>query len=473
MSVFVIGMHRSGTSAVTRVINLLGPTVCDSKDLLPPTPENPKGFWESASLTAFNDDLLQFMGGTWSGPPQLSDGWIWDARLDPYRERGRALFHSLHSQHAWVWKDPRNSLLLPFWINALNVSAVIIFVLRNPLEIARSLERRNGISKTLSLSLWERYMRVAIENVRGLPVLFLRYSDLLRDPTAWSKVASRFLAKNGIPGVCEEASLEINEFVDCRLRHASAAADDVTCDPDFSEAQRQLCVALDSIVGDHEAFRCPDLPAETVRTEAILAERRRGDLYERRRTAEYQAAEAERARVVAEQASEFAAERRRLEEQITALQEEYRRIDGDQRRGAAEYQAAEAERARIVAEWTSGFAAEQSRLEEQIATLQDERRQIEGDLGEATTSLGAASQRLELFETENEALSGEVLRLGKLIASQREREARQLEELKALRNEVSVLHREVASRQELIESMQRTRTWRVRNSVRQLAGRTV
>lgn len=59
---------------MTRVINLLGPTVCHSKDLLPPTPENPKGFWESASLTAFNDDLLQFVGGTWSGPPHLGEG---------------------------------------------------------------------------------------------------------------------------------------------------------------------------------------------------------------------------------------------------------------------------------------------------------------------------------------------------------------------------------------------------------------
>ena len=64
--------------------------------------------------------------------------------------------------HVWGWKDPRNSLTLPFWQELLpNLKTLII--VRNPLEVAYSMRERNGTSYAFGLRLWEIYNRRLIE----------------------------------------------------------------------------------------------------------------------------------------------------------------------------------------------------------------------------------------------------------------------------------------------------------------------
>jgi hypothetical protein len=61
--VLVVGMHRSGTSATTRVLNLFGLSLCEEKDLWLSLPGNETGYWESSSLSRFNERLLTAAGG--------------------------------------------------------------------------------------------------------------------------------------------------------------------------------------------------------------------------------------------------------------------------------------------------------------------------------------------------------------------------------------------------------------------------
>ena len=80
VGVFVLGMHRSGTSVATRLINLLGVPAPIEEDLLPPDRGNPTGYWESSSLVAYNDRLLEVLGSEMTCPEAFGPGWERDPR---------------------------------------------------------------------------------------------------------------------------------------------------------------------------------------------------------------------------------------------------------------------------------------------------------------------------------------------------------------------------------------------------------
>ena len=62
----VLGMHRSGTSALARVLGLMGAWIGDDDDLLPPHPtDNPTGYWERADVVHSHEDFLANIGHAW------------------------------------------------------------------------------------------------------------------------------------------------------------------------------------------------------------------------------------------------------------------------------------------------------------------------------------------------------------------------------------------------------------------------
>ncbi len=279
--VFVLGMHRSGTSAVARIVNLVGVPLGDPADLMPPSSDNPEGYWESLSLVKWNDEILYRMGGSWAGPPKLPRGWEKDLRLDPIRDHAHAAFAAVYSTPIWAWKDPRNSTTLPFWRDLLGVRSLVVFVWRNPLEVWRSLEKRDGFSKAHAIALWERSMRDALAASAGLPTIFVPYGDLLENPERSGRAIAAFLAAHGIAAEWERAAAEAATFLRPSLRHSTFSAADVVADADLSESQRALALAVDELRGAVDALVPPPLPPETPSTEPLLAERGRGDRFER------------------------------------------------------------------------------------------------------------------------------------------------------------------------------------------------
>jgi hypothetical protein len=271
--VFVLGMHRAGTSALAGAIGLLGVPLGTESAIKPASPVNPQGFWEIEPLTAFNEELLVALGGSWSSPPRLTGSWQEDGRLEPYRERGRELFAELHPTPQWIWKDPRNSLLLPFWTSVLAVKPILVISHRSPLEIHRSLAARDGISKPLALALWERYLRAALEAAEGQRVLVLRYSALVADPRGACDRLAGFLKKAGVS--CDGASEDrLMEFLRDDLRRSRLEDADAERDPDISVSQRRLLSALEELEGEHSALPVIDLPPETSQTEMLIGARR-------------------------------------------------------------------------------------------------------------------------------------------------------------------------------------------------------
>ena len=275
MPVFVLGMHRSGTSAVTRTVNLLGVPLGAAADLMPANAGNPKGYWESSDLRAVNDELLEILGGSWSAPPRLDPGWEQDPRLEPIRHRARAAFETIYTGPEWIWKDPRTSITLPFWMDVARVRPVIVLVHRNPLEIWQSLLTRDGFSKITAFALWERYLRSALENARGLPVFVIPYEGLLRNSRHWCEALATFFDLHGGRPDRSDQTEEIEAFLDRELRHAAFAKQDIENDSILRPEQRRLFDALESAIGGHDAFVPLDIGSESPVTEDVLAERRR------------------------------------------------------------------------------------------------------------------------------------------------------------------------------------------------------
>ena len=272
VGVFVLGMHRSGTSVATNVITSLGVATARSDDLVPPTAENPKGYWESTSLIRVNTAILGAVGSETGCPTALPRGWENDKRLDGLRDEARASFRRSFPIAPWVWKDPRNCLTFAFWKKTLGVRPAIVLVNRNPLEIAASLHTRSGERKIYALALWERYLRQALAHTSGLPILTTAYAQLVGSPEAWAREATRFLAGLGV--ACHESTESAGAIVDRGLKHSEFDREDFLADPDVSPEQRALYLYLESLERDGDA-RGTALPRETPTTDALLAERRR------------------------------------------------------------------------------------------------------------------------------------------------------------------------------------------------------
>ena len=203
--VLVFGMHRSGTSALTRVLNLLGLSMCRADDIMAAQPDdNERGYWESTSLAAMNDALLIHLGGTWDDPPppDVLDGQVATLRSAGLDGVARSLFYATFARSpvaAFVWKDPRACLLGPFWDAVLDCPTVAVVMWRHPIEVASSLHRRNGMPVEAGLALWETYTRRALDAARTRAHIVLSYEDLMCRPSVVVEHLVHFLDDSGIP----------------------------------------------------------------------------------------------------------------------------------------------------------------------------------------------------------------------------------------------------------------------------------
>ncbi len=72
----VVGMHRSGTSALTGALGELGmavPAAEDRYEYYGPAKGNPE-HWESRAMGLQDDALLERLGCTWDAPPDPDVG---------------------------------------------------------------------------------------------------------------------------------------------------------------------------------------------------------------------------------------------------------------------------------------------------------------------------------------------------------------------------------------------------------------
>jgi GT2 family glycosyltransferase/glycosyltransferase involved in cell wall biosynthesis len=218
-AVCIAGAHRSGTSMLTRLLHACGLYLGPESALMPPQADNPEGFWEHLGFVAVNDELLNELGGAWDLPPRSDENFS-DPRLHSLTMKARLLIEGFDSARVWGWKDPRNSLTLPFWQNVLPGLKTLIIV-RNPLEAAHSMRERNGMSYSFGLRLWEIYNRRLIDGANAEDRLVTHYDLFFEDPANELRRIAYFI---GLPNteVANAAAL-----VTRQKRHTHFSIDDL------------------------------------------------------------------------------------------------------------------------------------------------------------------------------------------------------------------------------------------------------
>jgi hypothetical protein len=265
-------MHRSGTSAVTGAIGGLGFQLVSEKDRLSPHESNAE-HWESLAILLHNDEILAHFAATWDAPPQLPQGWEDDRGLPDRGTASELLGVAYPHPGPSVWKDPRVCLLLPYWRPVLRAPMAAVLVWRDPVAVARSLQRRNGTSLAYGVALWERYNRSALANLVGIDTYVVDYDALVEDPastlsglTAWLTSTGTF---DGMQSWDHERALSV---VTAEMRHQSVGTRDAEGRIVLDE-QRQLMDHLIELAGGHQDLpqvRCEESPW----TEAMFEARR-------------------------------------------------------------------------------------------------------------------------------------------------------------------------------------------------------
>lgn len=233
----VLGMHRSGTSALAGVLFRMGLKV--GKFLLKENEFNERGYYEDSRVTRFHDELLSSLGRSWDDErPYPAD---WSQRLASADHQVNVLVDLIRKEYeletSCVIKDPRISLLLPLWkraFSALECQPRYAISLRHPIEVADSLWRRDTMPRNKALLLYTAYLLAAERETRGCPRVVVAYECLLKD---WKKScqAIKTVLEINLPELNRSTSNAIDSFLSNDLRHFIKKETDSAGDADNPE----------------------------------------------------------------------------------------------------------------------------------------------------------------------------------------------------------------------------------------------
>jgi hypothetical protein len=348
-----------------------------------PNDSNPLGYWESQPIAEFHDRLFRAMTTSW-------DAWT-PLNAAPPAATGELIgliTAEFGSASTFVVKDPRMCRLVPFWLSALEGSDIgpsAILIVRDPVEVARSLATRDGLPFEFSLLMWLRHMLDAEYATRSVPRSIVSYRELLTD---WRAVARRVSSDLDIAWPCslETAGEAISEFVKPEMRHHVSDAMDIHAGPPLDHWAMQVRDGL-------ELLRCGE-PVQAAAALAALDEVRgqvdaAGLIYGRAdelvrgiTTGRLDQTDADR-QALRDWAAALEADRARLRDHVAALEVEQRQraADREAELDRMERQAAALRAERdVLSERATHLSERATHLSEQASHLQAEHDRVVGDL---------------------------------------------------------------------------------------------
>jgi GT2 family glycosyltransferase/glycosyltransferase involved in cell wall biosynthesis len=501
-SVLILGMHRSGTSALAGAIGLAGVDL--GPNLTPGREDNPRGFFEHDEIWRLHQRLLEELGSDWDDFRALPAGWQ-DTAAAAEASAGLSaiLARDFADVPLWGVKEPRMSRLFALWprlVHDVGAEPKAILALRHPLETARSLRHRNGIAIAHGLALWLRYTLDGERCTRATTRAVQHYPDLLSD---WRAELARLDAALGLglPERAPDTDAKLAAFLDADLRHQRSAEDaDDWGDAGMLEAWCGTaytamlapgvpdCGSLDAIAaefaawehgaaafGDQIAYRLRRARQQDGTIDWLEGERTKLVDFVEKQSSEHEAAHREQVEAITTLTGDrdwLADERRKLLEERDRTAEE-RRLEvagheGEIRASSQRIQALVEERTKLIDERTK-LIDERTRLTEERTRLAEERRR---EVAEHATELGVRSQRIQMLLEERERLA---------LARRNEADAYEarLEQLSdAIRDEIAYRHQaeldlaaadrgleqlrmKLAHTEQTVVAMHRSTSWRV------------
>jgi len=223
----IAGMHRSGTSALTKTLSILGADL--PSNLMPPMKgNNEKGFWESRDLEKIHDSILESAGSMWDDWSEFNPEWFETITAIKYQKKLlKYLKKDFKKSPLFIIKDPRVCRFLPLWFEAsyqFNSRPFVLIPFRHPLEVAISLKKRDGMAISKGLLLWLRHIVDAVHYSQSTPRAFISYNSLLSD---WDACTANITQQTGVkwPKKSALSQLQIEEFLDIRQRHQTLEKD--------------------------------------------------------------------------------------------------------------------------------------------------------------------------------------------------------------------------------------------------------
>jgi len=242
--VIVVGMHRSGTSAFTKGLELFGVDL--GQNLLAGDENNPKGYFEDNQLITINDNILRTSGLFWSTFQFIEPADLLGPRFQKEQNEAREFLKGKLAQGTPIGlKDPRLCRTLPLWQKILvemGVRVGYLIVFRSPFEIASSLKERDGMSVDYGLTLWGSYQTDALRHTEGKPRLFMGFHQLLANSERELARMSEFLETAWEPDAKSTLEYE-KKFLESDLRHHQTK-NGQTLEP---AALQALALALDKV----------------------------------------------------------------------------------------------------------------------------------------------------------------------------------------------------------------------------------
>lgn len=244
----VLGMHRSGTSAVAGMLKHLG--VRFGRHLIPAiSGVNDKGFYEDLDVVERNQAILAQLGKQWLDFSPMPDGWWQTPGMSQHQQAIQQLVEWYAGHGLAGFKDPRLCRLLPLWLDAFVAQGItphFIIALRDPDAVAASLHRRDAMDSGAAYGLWLAHMLEAERHTQPYSRVFVAYPQLLAD---WRGVAGDIGDAFGITWPTRPDSIghTLDSFIDSRLNHHvpdQPARADAAMAGDLRDQAKQLFAAL-------------------------------------------------------------------------------------------------------------------------------------------------------------------------------------------------------------------------------------
>ena len=257
--IVVLGMHRSGTSAMTRGLQVMG---VDLGDRLKPPAEgnNAKGFWEDVDLNALNIEMLQIIDSNWCHVAENQKYYIDILRKKGYFFRAVELLRQkLSNAPIFAFKDPRLAKLLPFWKGVFNhcqFEVSYLLAVRHPLSVVKSLAKRDDLEPEHSYLLWLSHVITSLIGSAGNQRVLVDYDYLMKSPEyQLNRIANTFdLAID--PFQLEKYK---TEFLDQGLRHTAYQPNDLLLDDACPPLVREVYDVLLRVASEHLSINDAEL----------------------------------------------------------------------------------------------------------------------------------------------------------------------------------------------------------------------
>lgn len=220
-AVILLGMHRSGTSAIARGLAALG--IAMGTEFLEAQPENPTGYWEDKGIVDINERVLSALDLRWDSVDAIDVNAFDRRRLRALQRQAiRYCARTFGNQTVWGFKDPRTMRLLPFWqpvFSALGAADAYVVAVRHPKSVAASLYVRQQMPDETAYLLWLRYTVPFLNALVAKPVVVVDYDRTMREPqTQLERIAQRLHLTAPDSNELERFA---GEFLDERLRHTT------------------------------------------------------------------------------------------------------------------------------------------------------------------------------------------------------------------------------------------------------------